>query len=187
MRDLFFAESEVVLDFRNALSGLPTSTQHPCGDTLDRRGSEGYARVYDYRAVSPSYMPYQSEVLLVVELGEPLTYHLLPGDLTVRVSHNEVADRRIVIHFKQIQQCVVSFRKPFVLGERVLGAQHLGGIGSRPANPLEGYTKLTEGGDERDFDQFKIGEVLPLPAPRQCRSKPTATMVPMGNRLGGSA
>ena len=86
-----------------------------------RRSPKRDPWVYDYGAVSPVDVPYQSHILFVVELCEPRSYHLLPGELSVSVTHDEAADQRVVIHVNQIQHCVMAFGKPLVLGEWILG------------------------------------------------------------------
>ena len=82
MDDFFFGKPEVVLYVGKALAGTPTSSQYPRRNAAYRRCAKRYPRVYSYRIVSPSYMPYQRKFLFIVELIKALANHLLPSDLT---------------------------------------------------------------------------------------------------------
>ena len=132
------------------------------GTSLHSRGTEGDPWVDDDHAIPPCHVPDEGEALLIVELGEPLSDHLLPGNLPVHVCNDEVAHRSVVVQLTQIQHSVMSFGEPPVLGEWMLGAENLSSIGPRTANPLERHTEVAEGGHERHFYQFEVGKVLSL-------------------------
>ena len=89
---LIFTEPEVVLDVSNTLASVPSSFQNPSWNALYGGSAKRDARVYDYRVVPSLDVPCQSKVVVVVELGEAISDYFRPGDLSVFVSRNEVAN-----------------------------------------------------------------------------------------------
>src|SRR3954469_20176464 len=89
--NLLRRDAEVILNFRDLLTGFVSLADDPRGDAcrLDDRGAERDARIHEDRVLAAARVPAHRELMLVVELVEALLDRLGPDRLPATLSRDQ--------------------------------------------------------------------------------------------------